>query len=583
MGRSYKTFAQSAETASDGGAFIICPNTPSEDCQLFARTCETDEDCAAIVPGTRCNTSATVPYCSSPGEARDDNTSVERSSAGNVIDVLANDSRSESSCQDPIMKVVSVTGPNGTGATATTDQGGTVTISNNGGDVTYTAPADSCGFVDTFTYTADLGGGVTDSATVRVIVRCVCGDGVRDDNEQCDLGGANGAYPARCSTSCSLNVFCGDAIVDPGEQCDNGKCSGGPTPGKVCTSNAACGDGGTCAATTAVSGDGCSAHCTLESVCGDGKVEGVEQCDPGSSASCNDNCTLTVCGDGNVDVAVGEQCDDGLNNGTAGSSCTKACTILTVCGNSMLELGEQCDDGGVVSGDGCSSTCRVEGSCGNGTVDGSEECDPAASASQCGGHTCIVDRCLCENYCGDGRIGGLEQCDDGNASTGDGCRPNCTIEMCGDTLVDKPAEQCDDGNTDPTDKCANNCQVVAICGDGILDPGEECDDGKNVSGDGCSSTCKNEVTVCGNGVREFTEQCDDGSQCTSGKTCSSSADCTGIGDGTCAPRSMDGCSASCVIEGAVCGNKIVETGEECDDGNAMGGDGCSAYCTNELL
>ena len=33
--------------------------------------------------------------------------------------------------------------------------------------------------------------------------------------------------------------------------------------------------------------------------------------------------------------------------------------------------------------------------------------------------------------------------------------------------------------------------------------------------------------------------------------------------------------------GAVCGNAVVETGEECDDGNLTGGDGCSATCRSE--
>jgi cysteine-rich repeat protein len=45
---------------------------------------------------------------------------------------------------------------------------------------------------------------------------------------------------------------------------------------------------------------------------------------------------------------------------------------------------------------------------------------------------------------------------------------------------------------------------------------------------------------------------------------------------------MDGCSATCVMEGAVCGNKVIETGEQCDDGNTMPGDGCDDKCRVEL-
>jgi cysteine-rich repeat protein len=44
--------------------------------------------------------------------------------------------------------------------------------------------------------------------------------------------------------------------------------------------------------------------------------------------------------------------------------------------------------------------------------------------------------------------------------------------------------------------------------------------------------------------------------------------------------SGDGCSASCAFE-ATCGNGKVEPGESCDDGNKASGDGCSAACQIE--
>ena len=68
----------------------------------------------------------------------------------------------------------------------------------------------------------------------------------------------------------------------------------------------------------------------------------------------------------------------------------------------------------------------------------------------------------------------------------------------------------------------------------------------------------------------------------------------GDGDGFCA--NVDNCpndaNASQVdsnhnghgdaCEGAICGNGAVEGSEQCDDGNAAGGDGCSAICTREV-
>jgi cysteine-rich repeat protein len=64
-------------------------------------------------------------------------------------------------------------------------------------------------------------------------------------------------------------------------------------------------------------------------------------------------------------------------------------------------------------------------------------------------------------------------------------------------------------------------------------------------------------TVCGDGIVEAGEQCDDGNT-TPG----------------------DGCSATCAIEPR-CGDGIVNGADECDDGNTTPGDGCSATCMIE--
>ncbi len=73
------------------------------------------------------------------------------------------------------------------------------------------------------------------------------------------------------------------------------------------------------------------------------------------------------------------------------------------------------------------------------------------------------------------------------------------------------------------------CDCPKICGDGHVVPGEQCDDGDGYSGDGCSSSCTIEpgwscsfvggmsfnpsactAQVCGDGIRSGTEECDDG-------------------------------------------------------------------------
>jgi len=75
-------------------------------------------------------------------------------------------------------------------------------------------------------------------------------------------------------------------------------------------------------------------------------------------------------------------------------------------------------------------------------------------------------------------------------------------------------------------------------------------------GSGCGD---DDADNCGDGVLDETagEQCDDGNNI----------------DG-------DGCSADCLSE-AYCGNNVVEIGEECDDGNDRGGDGCTSTCQRE--
>jgi cysteine-rich repeat protein len=67
-----------------------------------------------------------------------------------------------------------------------------------------------------------------------------------------------------------------------------------------------------------------------------------------------------------------------------------------------------------------------------------------------------------------------------------------------------------------------------------------------------------ELPECGNGVVESGEECDDGN-----------------------PTANDGCNADCRFDAAICGNAVFNVGEECDDGNLVGGDGCDAGCRLE--
>ncbi|MBD89798.1 MAG: hypothetical protein CL940_05645 [Deltaproteobacteria bacterium] len=91
------------------------------------------------------------------------------------------------------------------------------------------------------------------------------------------------------------------------------------------------------------------------------------------------------------------------------------------------------------------------------------------------------------------------------------------------------------------------------------------------------------VAVCdGTQLKRFIAVCGAGCPAADAVTCGSAiVDSCGTecpGTGTECPG-----DAAC-IEGEcyTCGNGIINDGEECDDGNLEGGDGCSAYCSSEV-
>lgn len=101
-----------------------------------------------------------------------------------------------------------------------------------------------------------------------------------------------------------------------------------------------------------------------------------------------------------------------------------------------------------------------------------------------------------------------------------------------------------------------SCSSV-VTFDDVVETGVQCGDGVDNDGDdqidcedlGCAAdpACNG----CGNGVVDSGEQCDDGNA---------------VPD--------DGCSPNCRLD-VGCGNNVVETGEQCDDGNADNTDGCA--------
>ncbi|MCB9753949.1 MAG: DUF4215 domain-containing protein [Myxococcales bacterium] len=257
-----------------------------------------------------------------------------------------------------------------------------------------------------------------------------------------------------------------------------------------------------------------------EPVCGDGVVEGDEECDGGGeTADCNDDCTAALCGDGIVNASAGEACDDGNDddadacvsgcveaacgdgyvwteseacddgNDVDDDACTNACGLPT-CGDSVVQMGEECDDGNDVNTDACLSSC-INATCGDGEVqEGVEDCDDAGETAACNADCTAA-------MCGDGVLNQMagESCDDGGESAA--CDADCTPVECGDQVVNMAAgEECDDANDVDTDECVAGC-LAASCGDGFVQEGvEECDDGNNVDDDVCSNACELNPAMC---------------------------------------------------------------------------------------
>jgi|GEM_PF-2244302 len=175
--------------------------------------------------------------------------------------------------------------------------------------------------------------------------------------ENCTIGGFNGSHVCNAQTcqwnDCILQTYCGNGQIDPGEQCDGNLGVGAHQTCNQCTlvNLPYCGDGIKNGDEQCDGQDGvgahqtCSATCTLVDVpyCGDSQVnQASEQCDAGQS---------------NGQVCVPQY---GGNCSYCSTECTNVTVTGPKCGDGVLNGNEQCDDGNIVNGDGCSSVCQIE-------------------------------------------------------------------------------------------------------------------------------------------------------------------------------------------------------------------------------
>jgi hypothetical protein len=369
---------------------------------------------------------------------------------------------------------------------------------------------------------------------------------------------------ADITLNCAL--LCGNGMVEGDEECEPPSTA---TCDATCQRVPVCGDGFTDAPEECDPADGvsCNASCELIS-CGDGTVEGQEECEPPNTASCDATCQrVPQCGDGFVDVP--EQCEP-----PSAGTCDADCTLI-VCGNGEIEAGEECEPENPVPP--CDGLCQRIPVCGDGLLDG-EACDPPD------GTTCDTD--CTPIVCGNGDVEVGEECEPPSTATCDaGCQ---RVPSCGDTFVDG-TEECEPPNSP---NCDANCILIA-CGNNTIQPGEECEPPNSpncdaacqrlpICGDGfvdgpdetCeppgTSTCDADCTLiaCGNGDVETGEECEPPSTATCDAACQRVPVCSdGFIDNPeeCEPPSSPNCDVSCLL--IACGNGMVQPGEECEPPN----------------
>lgn len=385
------------------------------------------------------------------------------------------------------------------------------------------------------------------------VFACVATDGICPCSDYASSAGlVTGCQISNEFGTCSGNIGCGpgglsqcDASTPAGETCNgvDDDCNG-------LTDDALCDDENPCTTDSCDGESGCvftnnNLHCndgdpcTVDDICKEGA------CTPGTTVNCNDG---DPCTDDSCDPEEGCIYSDNIAWCNDGDLCTKG--DFCKGGQCMPGSDIACDDGNICTDDSCENDVGCVFTPNPNPCDDDNVC---TTKDHCVEGACISDASL--------------ECDDANPCTVDTCDPatGCTYG---------PAEAlCSDGSA---------CTVIDKCLDGECASGDAitCNDGNECTDDSCAAEIgclytpnadycndSNPCTVldkCINGicVGADPKNCDDGDNCT-----------------------VDMCTylTGCIHVKSVpcCGNDDVEDGEQCDDGNLEGGDGCDAVCNKE--
>lgn len=405
-----------------------------------------------------------------------------------------------------------------------------------------------------------------------------------------------------CSSSCQLDLstcsfrdYCTANNLYTNGECDNCELLGGvpdPECTMVCGANGTCGDkldpltGQWTCKRRGMTDPDCG-------MCGNQIIEGNELCDgmtqkPGSN-TCADwgfedgtlgctnclptfaDCRAASCGDGNVEGP--EQCEgtnlQGAsceNSGFAGGmlTCTSTCGVSYAacvapgCGNNIIEGGrgeecegqnlggQSCEMQGFAAGTlACDASCHfdarncVSPGCGNMIIEAPQE--------ECEGTNLNNGTCQTQGF-----VGGTLSCSSSSCTYDTSM---CVAPGCGNNIIEAPTEQCEGSNLNNS-----NCQTVGFL-QGTLS---------------CDANCRFDTSMCiapgcGNNIIEApNEQCESGNL--NGATCQTQ----GFLEGTLQ------CNSSCRYDtaqcfGMECGNGIARGLEPCDGTDFTATNDCNAY------
>lgn len=284
-------------------------------------------------------------------------------------------------------------------------------------------------------------------------------------------------------------------------------------------------------------------------------------------------CQIAVCAIG-ADGGIGCTGTSAAPDGTPCGEVHAACGTASTCHGGFCT--DPCDDENPCTDDKCTSGgCVFTPNTG-----GCDDINPCTEDDTCADGECIgdwIDGCECwkHEHC--------EEYEDGDLCNGTlWCLENvCTVKTS--TII-----ECEVTGDEP----CHGFDCVPETGDCVeymLEDGAECDDG-NVCTAGV--TCIEGMCI---GVEEITCEFDCNDELDEdedGWTDCEDTDCYGVGE-CLVPDCDDGmCDANedCAICPEDCGdcppecgdgNLTPETGEECDDGNLLGGDGCDGDCLVE--